>query len=248
MFTIRCVALYRGRVRAWRQMRTNVIAVAAAHAAFPYPIFNWCPCRSRQSERAEPRRPFLSPPFPAPALHQSSQRGLTATKAQTKSRPPTPPSPSSGLVLWPHRALSESAGEKAAAGRQASHRSSGTLAIRPVDESPRAFGERPDDAFSSGSSGTAGTGRPASGADIGRRRGLTKERRRPSRHSTTQPPAMKKAGTQCPALARPKRNYFNCPWQCLYFLPLPHGQGSLRPTRGTAPAGVAAFRPGSAGG
>ncbi len=28
------------------------------------------------------------------------------------------------------------------------------------------------------------------------------------------------------------------PWQCLYFLPLPQGQGSLRPTRGTAATSV----------
>src|SRR5690606_4125974 len=31
----------------------------------------------------------------------------------------------------------------------------------------------------------------------------------------------------------------NLPWQCLYFLPLPHGQGSLRPTLGTAASGTA---------
>src|SRR6185437_4816774 len=26
----------------------------------------------------------------------------------------------------------------------------------------------------------------------------------------------------------------SCPWQCLYFLPEPQGQGSLRPTRGVS--------------
>ena len=33
------------------------------------------------------------------------------------------------------------------------------------------------------------------------------------------------------------------PWQCLYFLPLPLGQGLLRPTFGTLPAGSAATAP-----
>src|ERR1700694_2221658 len=27
-----------------------------------------------------------------------------------------------------------------------------------------------------------------------------------------------------------RRSHVNRPWQCLYFLPEPHGQGSLRPT------------------
>src|SRR6266516_7714718 len=31
-------------------------------------------------------------------------------------------------------------------------------------------------------------------------------------------------------MAVPKRAHANRPWQCLYFLPEPHGQGSLRPT------------------
>ena len=33
--------------------------------------------------------------------------------------------------------------------------------------------------------------------------------------------------------------YASLPWQCLYFFPLPHGQGSLRPTRGTCEPAVA---------
>ena len=33
-------------------------------------------------------------------------------------------------------------------------------------------------------------------------------------------------------------NYNPFPWQFLYFLPLPHGQGSLRPTLGSAFIGV----------
>ena len=30
----------------------------------------------------------------------------------------------------------------------------------------------------------------------------------------------------------PLRHQFSLPWQCLYFFPLPQGQGSLRPTLG----------------
>ena len=32
-----------------------------------------------------------------------------------------------------------------------------------------------------------------------------------------------------------------CPWQCLYFLPLPQGQGSLRPTLGPRSAGSPSY-------
>ena len=48
--------------------------------------------------------------------------------------------------------------------------------------------------------------------------------------------------------------YSPAPWHCLYFLPLPHGHGSLRPTFGTSrrtgcgrPAAAAAGRAGDAG-
>src|SRR6266702_5725268 len=36
--------------------------------------------------------------------------------------------------------------------------------------------------------------------------------------------------------ARRLRPYAILPWHCLYFLPLPHGHGSLRPTFGTSSA------------
>ena len=35
---------------------------------------------------------------------------------------------------------------------------------------------------------------------------------------------------------KPAHDQASRPWQCLYFLPLPQGQGSLRPTRGTGAA------------
>ena len=38
----------------------------------------------------------------------------------------------------------------------------------------------------------------------------------------------------------------SAPWQCLYFLPLPQGQGSLRPTRGTSPPRATAAAPAAA--
>ena len=45
----------------------------------------------------------------------------------------------------------------------------------------------------------------------------------------------------------PLPDQFSLPWQCLYFLPLPQGQGSLRPTlgacRSTGSAGFAAAAP-----
>src|SRR5690606_6497044 len=58
---------------------------------------------------------------------------------------------------------------------------------------------------------------------------------------------IKKAGTP-PGLIAHHRTYFNCPWQCLYFFPLPHGQGSLRPTLGTPPITVPAIAADAAAG
>ena len=42
-----------------------------------------------------------------------------------------------------------------------------------------------------------------------------------------------------PASAGGARLHASLPWQDLYFLPLPQGHGSLRPTRGTSVAKVA---------
>lgn len=136
------------------------------------------------------------------------------------------------------------------AGVQVSHCSSGTLlrSVRGTDR-PASLANAPMAGWRPGSSGAAGTGRPASGAATGRRRGLTENHLRtgasPHRTATTKhrPPEMKKPRRNARPFHHPRKTYLNCPWQCLYFFPLPHGQGSLRPTRGTAPAGVAAFWP-----
>ncbi|NBQ89031.1 MAG: hypothetical protein EBU07_16510, partial [Betaproteobacteria bacterium] len=50
---------------------------------------------------------------------------------------------------------------------------------------------------------------------------------------------------QAPVQRRPSaptgraHDHASLPWHCLYFFPLPQGQGSLRPTLGTSPASVA---------
>ena len=159
--------------------------------------------------------------------------------------------PSSGGILWPSRALSEPAGQKPASGgaseplfeRDACGQSGGLTAPR-VWRTPRwlAGGQAVPAAPEPGD---LRPGRPQDVAEASQKR--TDSRHPPDRNASTRPRTRNEKGRDtAPGLStHPKKPYLNCPWQCLYFLPLPHGQGSLRPTRGTAPAGVAAFWPGA---
>ena len=51
------------------------------------------------------------------------------------------------------------------------------------------------------------------------------------------------AGSWGDVQCAPERAQTSLPWQALYFLPLPQGQGSLRPTRGRLAAATAADSP-----
>lgn len=55
-------------------------------------------------------------------------------------------------------------------------------------------------------------------------------------HETGRPASWQRPSGRRPTPgAAPGRGQASLPWQALYFLPLPHGQGSLRPTRGRPP-------------